>query len=43
MKVDLIFIVAMIVPFAFQTVYSYLYWIVIATVYLVYKAWRWKV
>ncbi|WP_457549865.1 hypothetical protein [Archaeoglobus sp.] len=43
MMVDAAVIVAMLIPFAFHSVYAYIYWIVLTGLYLVYKAWRWRV
>ncbi len=41
--VDLLFIVAMLIPFAFQSITAYFYWIIVSTAYLAYKSWRWKI
>ncbi len=40
---DLIFILAMIAPFAFKSIWAYYYWISIVAAYLIYLAMRWRV
>ncbi len=41
--IDLLFIVIMLIPFAFQSITAYFYWIIITATYLAYTAWRWKI
>ncbi len=37
-----LFVVAMLLPFAFKSIWAYYYWIAVVAVYLGYLAWRWK-
>jgi hypothetical protein len=41
--IELVFILAMLLPFAFKSVLAYIYWIAIVTSYLLYLGWRWRV
>ncbi len=43
MMIDVVVIVAMLIPFAFKSKLAYVYWIVLSSLYIAYKAWRWKV
>lgn len=40
---DFVVIIAMLLPFLFKSKIAYIYWIVLTSFYIVYKAWRWKV
>ncbi len=43
MIVDVVVVLAMLIPFAFHSTLAYFYWIALTAFYLGYKAWRWRV